>query len=72
MRSDRNWREIVRIGKAVSYTHLLDEESEHLDDSEDNYQQAFETYEQAKEELDMANQRVSEIKEAIAGKQRCV
>ena len=47
----------------------LDEESEHLDDSEDSYQQALETYEQAKDELNMANQRVSEIKEAIAGKQ---
>ena len=47
----------------------LDEESENLDDSEDSYQQALEAYEQAKEELNMANQRVSEIKEAIAGKQ---
>ena len=47
----------------------LDEESENLDDSEDGYQQALETYEQAKDELNMANQRVSEIKEAIAGKQ---
>ena len=47
----------------------LDEESENLDDSEDSYQQALEAYEQAKDELNMANQRVSEIKEAIAGKQ---
>ena len=47
----------------------LDEESENLDDSEDSYQQALETYEQAKDELNMANQRVSEIKEAITGKQ---
>ena len=47
----------------------LDEESENLDDSEDSYQQALEAYEQAKDELNMANLRVSEIKEAIAGKQ---
>ena len=47
----------------------LDEESENLDDSEDGYQQALETYEQAKDELNMAKQRVSEIEEAIAGKQ---
>ena len=47
----------------------LDEESENLDDSEDSYQQALEAYEQAKDELNMVNQRVSEIKEAIAGKQ---
>ena len=47
----------------------LDEESENLDESEDSYQQALEAYEQAKDELNMANQRVSEIKEAIAGKQ---